>query len=238
MIKLRPSAARGFADHGWLVARHTFSFADYHDPEEIGWGVLRVINEDRIAAGKGFPEHGHRDMEIVTYVIAGELAHRDSLGNGEVIRPGEVQRMSAGTGIRHSEFNPSETETTHLLQIWIEPSEMNLAPSYEQQPLAPGLNAWRLICSPDAAQGSTRIHQQASIHAAHLQAGCGLKYALDPARLAYVHLVRGGLALNGLAMHLGDGAKIAAESELHFQAYEDSEMLLFDLPHSTMYGRP
>ncbi len=231
MIQIRPSAARGFADHGWLVARHSFSFADYFDPAEMGWGVLRVINEDRVAPGKGFGMHSHRDMEIITYVLAGVLEHRDSLGNGEVIRPGEVQRMSAGSGIRHSEFNPSASETTHLLQIWIEPRELGIAPAYEQQPLAPGQNAWRLIASPDAAHGSTLIHQDATLRAAHLEAGRELGYAIDPARLAYVHLVRGGLSLNGAAMHGGDGAKIAAESALQFVASEDCEILLFDLPH-------
>lgn len=230
MIQLRPSGSRGFADHGWLVARHSFSFADYYDPDEMGWGALRVINEDRVAPGKGFGTHGHRDMEIVTYVMSGELEHRDSLGNGEVIRPGEVQRMSAGRGIRHSEFNPSSTETTHLLQIWIEPNEMGINPDYEQQPLAPGDNDWRVIASPDAAQGSTRIHQEASIHAARLQSGRELGYEIDPLRLAYVHLVRGRLVLNEIEMNAGDGAKIAAESSLRFVAGEDSEILLFDLP--------
>jgi redox-sensitive bicupin YhaK (pirin superfamily) len=231
MIQLRPSASRGFADHGWLVARHSFSFADYYDPAEMGWGVLRVINEDRVAPGKGFPTHGHRDMEILTYVIEGALEHRDSLGNGEVIHPGEVQRMSAGTGVRHSEFNPSPTGETHLLQIWIAPREIGVTPGYEQQKLAPGENDWRLIASPDAAQGSTLIHQDASLYAARLSSGAALDYALDPARLAYVHLVRGELQLNGLDMRTGDGAKLSAESALHFVAREHSEVLLFDLPH-------
>ncbi len=230
MIQLRPSASRGFADHGWLVTRHSFSFADYYDPAEMGWGVLLVINEDRVAPGKGFGTHGHRDMEIVTYVIEGELEHRDSLGNGEVIRPGEVQRMSAGTGIRHSEFNPSPNETTHLLQIWIEPSELGITPGYEQQLLAPGDNGWRLIASPDAAQGSTLIHQDARLFAARLRTDAELDYTLDPRRRAYVHLVHGGLSVNGLAMTAGDGAKIAGESSLHFVASASSEILLFDLP--------
>ena len=230
MIKLRPSASRGFADHGWLVARHSFSFADYFDPAEKGWGVLRVINEDRVSPGRGFGKHGHSDMEIVTYVISGVLEHRDSLGNGELIRPGEVQRMSAGSGIRHSEFNPSLSETTHLLQIWIEPRERGIAPGYEQQPLAPARNAWRLIASPDAAEGSTLIHQDARIYATQLDPGADLDYLLDPVRLAYVHLVHGRLTLNGVEMSSGDGAKIAAESSLHFIAAEDSEVLLFDLP--------
>jgi redox-sensitive bicupin YhaK (pirin superfamily) len=231
MIKLRPAASRGFADHGWLVAWHSFSFADYYDPAEMGWGVLRVINEDRVAPGKGFPTHGHRDMEIVTYVIDGALEHRDNMGNGEVIRPGEVQRMSAGTGVRHSEFNPSSTVATHLLQIWIEPREIGVTPGYEQQKLAPGDNGWRLIASPDAAQGSTLIYQDARLYAARLASGAVLEYALDPSRLGYVHLVRGELQLNGLVMRTGDGAKLAAESALHFVALEESEVLLFDLPH-------
>lgn len=231
MIQLRPDASRGFADHGWLVARHSFSFADYYDPAEMGWGVLRVINEDRVAPGKGFGTHGHRDMEIVTYVIEGELEHRDSLGNGEVIRPGEVQRMSAGTGIRHSEFNPSPSVTTHLLQIWIEPRELGITPGYEQQPLAPGNNDWRLIASPDAAQGSTLIHQDARLFAARLQTDAQLDYTLDPARRAYVHLVHGSLSLNGVRMSTGDGAKISSENSLHFAASAGSEILLFDLPN-------
>ena len=230
MITLRPSAARGFADHGWLVTRHSFSFADYHDPAEMGWGVLRVINEDQVAPGKGFGTHAHRDMEIVTYVMSGVLEHRDSLGNGEVIRPGEVQRMSAGSGIRHSEFNPSPNEATHLLQIWIEPNELGIDPSYEQQMLAPGENVWRLIASPDAENGSTRLHQDARIVATRLSPGTRLSYPLGVRRLGYVHLVRGALTLNGLTMATGDGAKIAAESSLHFIADEESEILLFDLP--------
>lgn len=230
MIQLRPSASRGFADHGWLVARHSFSFADYYDPAEMGWGVLRVINEDRVSPGKGFGTHGHRDMEIVTYVIEGELEHRDSLGNGEVIRPGEVQRMSAGSGIRHSEFNPSPTVSTHLLQIWIEPRELGIPPGYEQQPLAAGDNDWRLIASPDAALGSTLIHQDARLYAARLWPNVELGFRLDPARRAYVHVVHGDLSLNGLTMATGDGAKIAGETSLHFSASVGSEVLLFDLP--------
>ncbi len=234
MIKIRPGAERGFADHGWLVARHSFSFADYHDSEEMGWGVLRVINEDRVAPGKGFGTHGHRDMEIVTYVMEGVLEHRDSLGNGEEIRPGEVQRMSAGSGIRHSEFNPSASDTTHLLQIWIEPRELGVKPGYEQQMLAPGENAWRLIASPDAAEGSTQINQDATLRAALLQPGAGLSYELPPERLAYVQLVRGALTLNDVTMATGDGAKIAGESLLTFVAQAESEVLLFDLPPVTV----
>lgn len=233
MIQLRPSSARGYADHGWLVARHSFSFADYFDPQEMGWGVLRVINEDRVAPGKGFATHGHRDMEIVTYVIEGTLEHRDSLGNGELIRPGEVQRMSAGSGIRHSESNPSPSQATHLLQIWIEPRELGITPGYEQQMLAPGRNAWRLIASPDAAEGSARIHQDATLRAALLQESAELDYTLDGERLAYVQIVRGALTLNGVDMATGDGAKIAGESTLRFIAQVESEVLLFDLPPVT-----
>ena len=231
MIQLRPSASRGFADHGWLVARHSFSFADYFDPAEMGWGALRVINEDRVAPGKGFATHGHRDMEIITYVISGALEHRDSLGNGEVIGRGEVQRMSAGSGVRHSEVNPSASEETHLLQIWITPREHGITPSYEQQSLAPGDNAWRLIASPDAADGSTLIHQDARLYAARLTRDASIDYALNPARLAYAHLVSGELQLNGMTMQTGDGAKISGESALHLLATTESEVLLFDLPH-------
>ena len=219
-----------------LFRSHSFSFANYHDPAEMGWGVLRVINEDRVAPGQGFPTHAHRDMEIVTYVLSGQLEHRDSLGNGEIIEPGEVQRMSAGSGVRHSEFNPSQKEPTHLLQIWIEPRKRGIAPGYEQQRLAPGDNAWRLIATPEGAEGSTRINQDASLLAARLRSGKALDYAMDPDRLAYVHLVRGCLHLNGVSMQGGDGAKIARESMLHFVAEagaggEEAEILLFDLPH-------
>lgn len=231
MIELRRSAERGFVDHGWLVARHSFSFGDYYDPRAMGWGVLRVINEDRVAPGKGFPTHSHRDMEIITYVIAGALEHRDSLGNGEVIGPGEVQRMSAGSGIRHSEFNPSPDTPTHLLQIWIEPAEIGITPSYEQQPLAAGDNHWRLIASPDGRDGSTLIHQDALVHAARLAPEAHLEYMMGLGRKAYLHLVHGEGELNGRAMHGGDGARIAAESRLIFSASEACELLFFDLPH-------
>lgn len=232
MITLRPSAERGYADHGWLKARHSFSFAEYHDPAEMGWGVLRVINEDRVAAGQGFGTHGHRDMEIVTYILSGALQHKDSLGNGDVIRRGEVQRMSAGSGIRHSEFNPLPDQETHLLQIWIEPAERGGAASYEQQSLAVDdmRGHWHLVASPDGAEGSTTIAQDARLWASVLASGESLDYALAPGRLAYVHLVRGGLKLNGLAMAAGDGAKIASESTLQFVAGEEAEVLLFDLP--------
>lgn len=232
MIVRRPAEARGFADHGWLVARHSFSFANYYDPDEMGWGVLRVINEDRVAPRTGFGMHGHRDMEIVTYILDGALEHKDSLGNGGVIRRGEVQRMSAGKGILHSEFNPSAEAETHLLQIWIEPARRGTSASYEQQPLAvEALQAgWRLVASPDGADGSTTIGQDARLWATQIAAGQARDIALAPGRLAYLHVVRGQLQLNGLTLRTGDGAKIADETELHLSAAEASEVLLFDLP--------
>ena len=232
MILLRPAAERGYADHGWLQARHSFSFADYYDPAEMGWGALRVINEDRVAAGMGFGRHGHRDMEIVTYILSGALEHQDSLGNGGIIRRGEVQRMTAGKGILHSEFNPSADEETHLLQIWIEPARRGTPASYEQQPLPPGemLGRWRLVASPDGAEGSTTIGQDARLLAAILYDGQALQHELAARRLAYVHVVRGRLCLNGHFLAGGDGAKIAEESRLEFSADEETEILLFDLP--------
>ncbi|MBF1165280.1 MAG: pirin family protein [Dechloromonas agitata] len=232
MIRVRPSDQRGHANHGWLRAKHSFSFADYYDPAEMGWGVLRVINEDRIAPGMGFGMHGHRDMEIVTYILSGSLEHKDSLGNGGVIRRGEVQRMTAGKGILHSEFNPSPDEETHLLQIWIEPAQRGTRASYEQQPLAVDemRGRWRLVASPDGAEGSTTIGQDARLWASHLVVGQPLDYALQPGRLAYVQVVSGRLAVNGIALSAGDGARIAEESSLHFAATEEAEILLFDLP--------
>ncbi|WP_412477889.1 pirin family protein [Azonexus sp. IMCC34839] len=232
MVILRPSAERGQADHGWLLAKHSFSFAEYYDPEEMGWGALRVINEDRVQPGAGFGMHGHRDMEIVTYILSGGLEHKDSLGNGGVIQRGEVQRMSAGKGILHSEFNPSASEETHLLQIWIEPAQRGGSASYEQQelPVAGMHNRWRLVASPDGAEGSTTIGQDARLYASVLEAGKTLEYALSSARLAYVQVICGALTINGKNLSAGDGAKIAAESLLEFVAQEESEFLLFDLP--------
>ncbi|MCB4359475.1 pirin family protein [Quatrionicoccus australiensis] len=232
MIVLRPSEQRGYADHGWLQARHSFSFADYHDPAEMGWGALRVINEDRVAPGTGFGRHGHRDMEIVTYILSGALEHQDSLGHGGIIQRGEVQRMSAGKGILHSEFNPSSDETTHLLQIWIEPAAPGSAASYEQQalPLGEMRADWRLVASPDGAAGSTTIGQDARLWARLLGAGEAAQYRPAPGRLAYVHVVHGRLSLNGQNLASGDGAKIADEELLEFLADEEAEFLLFDLP--------
>jgi len=233
MIQLRPSDARGQADRGWLKARHSFSFAEYHDPREMGWGALRVINEDRVAPGTGFPMHGHRDMEIVTYILSGTLEHKDSLGNGGLIRRGEVQRMSAGKGILHSEFNPSREEETHLLQIWIEPAARGGSASYEQRQLFTQEASGRLfvVASPDGRDGSTVIQQDALLLAAHLEAGESVSHALAPGRLAYVHVIRGQLSLNGQALGAGDGAKIHDEASLVFSNGEVAgEFLLFDLP--------
>ena len=232
MIIKRPSQARGHAKHGWLEARHTFSFADYNDPDEMGWGVLRVINEDRVQPDSGFGRHGHRDMEIVTYLLGGTLEHRDSLGNGGLIRRGEVQRMSAGTGILHSEMNPSHDEVAHLLQIWIEPARRGDPPGYEQQALPADemRGALRLVASPDGAGGSLRIGQDARLYAAILATGESAEHGPAKGRAAYVHVVRGALKLNGIDLASGDGAKIAEENRLLFQAGEESEFLLFDLP--------
>ena len=233
MLILRPSAERGFADHGWLQARHSFSFADYYDPREMGWGALRVINEDRVAPGTGFGMHGHRDMEILTWIISGELEHRDSLGHGGIIRRDEYQRMSAGKGILHSEFNPSATVPTHLLQIWIEPAARGLPASYEQRQLpAEALDGrLRLLASPDGADGSAVIQQAARVWAARLPAGDTLELPADEARLGYLHLVSGELRIeDGPAMVTGDGLKVAGERGLRLAATAAAEFLWFDLP--------
>jgi len=232
MISLRPSAERGFADHGWLLARHSFSFAEYYDPAEMGWGALRVINEDRVAPGTGFGTHGHRDMEIVTYILAGTLEHKDSLGHVGQIRRGEVQRMSAGKGIMHSEYNPSAEEETHLLQIWIQPAEKGTRASYEQQalPVEEMRGRWRLVASPDGAEGSATIGQDARLYATVLGADESAAFRPAPGRLVYVHVVRGRVSLNGQSLVTGDGAKVADEADLEFVAGEESEFLLFDLP--------
>ena len=231
MIQLRKSHERGHANHGWLDSFHTFSFADYYDPREMGFGSLRVINEDRVAPKGGFPTHPHRDMEIVTYILAGELAHQDSMGNGSVIRVGDVQRMTAGTGIRHSEANGSETQAVHLLQIWIEPNQTGLTPSYEQKHFtqAEKQGAFRLVASSDGREGSVTIHQDAAIYAAVLNVDQALAYTLTPSRRAYLHLARGHLNLNGYPLEAGDGAKVHAPETLSLTTKEDAEVLLFDL---------
>jgi redox-sensitive bicupin YhaK (pirin superfamily) len=232
MIQLRKAEERGQADHGWLQSRHSFSFADYYDPAEMGWGVLRVINDDIVAPGKGFGSHGHRDMEIVTYLLEGPLEHRDSIGNGSVFRRPEVQRMSAGRGVQHSEFNASASVPVHFLQIWIEPDVRGIAPEYEQKAFvdAQKQGSLCLIASPDGAEGSLTIHQDARIYASLLSGGATISHGLSSGRRAYLHVVNGELILNGSALAAGDGAKIAAEAELAITARFDAEFLLFDLP--------
>jgi redox-sensitive bicupin YhaK (pirin superfamily) len=232
MIALRKATERGHADHGWLDTWHTFSFADYHDPAQMGWSALRVINEDFVQPGQGFGTHGHRDMEIVTYLLDGALEHKDSMGNGTVIRPGEVQRMSAGKGVMHSEFNPSATEVSHLLQIWIEPNVRGVKPSYEQTFFAPEARRGRLrlVASSDGREGSVTIRQDAALYAALLVPGEAVRHALAPGRHAYLHVARGAVRLNNQSLQHGDGAKIADEENLEIAASEDAEILLFDLP--------
>lgn len=231
MIAIRRSTERGQADHGWLRSYHSFSFADYYDPQAMGWGPLRVINEDRVEPGQGFGTHGHRDMEIISYVLEGELQHRDSMGNGTVIRPGDVQRMSAGTGVRHSEFNPSPSTPVHFLQIWIEPDRRGLAPGYEEKFFAPEekRGRLRLVASRDGRDGSVTIHRDADLYASLLQADERLDHAVAPGRIAYLHLVRGALRVNGIDLRGGDAARIEAEQMLDIAAADDSELLLFDM---------
>jgi quercetin 2,3-dioxygenase len=232
MITIRKSGERGHADHGWLDTHYTFSFADYYDPHQMGFGPLRVINEDRVAPGQGFPTHGHRDMEIITYVLEGELAHKDSLGTGSVIRPGDVQRMSAGTGVRHSEFNPSATAPLHLLQIWIEPAAAGGLPSYEEKAFTDDdkLNRLRLVASPDGRDGSVTIKQDARVYAGVLETGHEVTHALAPARRAWLQVARGQLTVNGRELKQGDGAAISAERALTVTGKERAEIILFDLP--------
>jgi len=231
MLTLRKSRDRGHADHGWLKSFHSFSFADYHDPAHMGVGNLRVINEDRIDAGTGFGTHGHRDMEIVSYVLEGALAHKDSLGNDGTILPGEVQRMSAGTGVRHSEFNHAPDQTTHFLQIWVLPDRSGIAPGYEQKYFEPAAKRGRLalVASPDGAEGSVTIHADARIRAGLFDGAEAVDLALDPKRLTYVHLVRGSLVVNGQALSGGDAVTISAESRLALSGGVQAEVLVFDL---------
>ncbi|MDP2794173.1 MAG: pirin family protein [Sulfurisoma sp.] len=232
MITLRKADERGHADHGWLRSWHSFSFADYHDPAHMGWGPLRVINEDIVAPGTGFGMHGHRDMEIVTYLLSGPLRHQDSMDNGETFRAPEVQRMSAGRGVMHSEFNASADEPVHLLQIWIEPTVRGIEPEYEQKTFADAAKrgAWCAIASPDGRDGSLTIHQDALLLAQKVGAGGTAKHALAEGRRAYLHVVRGEIALGGLALTTGDAARIADETALEISARAESELLLFDLP--------
>jgi len=231
MLTLRPSQERGYADHGWLKSFHSFSFADYFDPAHMGWGNLRVINEDWIAPGKGFGTHGHRDMEIVTYVLQGELAHQDSLGNVKAIPPGDVQRMSAGTGVQHSEFNHAPNDTTHLLQIWIDPNVRGVKPSYEQTTFADSAKQGHLclVASPDGAQGSVALNADARLYAGLFEAGQTAALELAVGRKAYVHLVRGALKVNGVALHTGDAALLVDETRVTLTEAQDAELLVFDL---------
>lgn len=232
MIALRPAGERGHADHGWLDSWHSFSFAGYRDPAHMGFGPLRVINEDRVAAGAGFGTHGHRDMEIISYVLDGALAHRDSLGNGSVIRPGDVQRMSAGTGVMHSEFNHQTDATTHFLQIWIEPDQPGVQPGYEERRFeaADKRGRLRMIASPDGAGGSVRIHQQARVYAGLFEGEESDELTIAPGRRAYVHLARGRLSVNGQILRAGDAMKLTAEASVNVAKGEGAEVLVFDLP--------
>jgi quercetin 2,3-dioxygenase len=232
MLSLRRSDERGYADHGWLKSFHSFSFADYHDPAHMGFGPLRVINEDRVAPGMGFGTHGHRDMEILSYVLEGELAHKDSLGNGSVIRPGDVQRMSAGTGVRHSEFNHSQTQTTHFLQIWIEPAERGIAPSYEEKRFEADekKGRLRLVASPDGAEGSVTIHQDARVFAGLLDAGESASMRFAAGRRGYIHVARGEVMVNGQRLAAGDAALLTGEQRAVLSDGRDAEVLAFDLP--------
>ena len=231
MITLRPAKERGHFDHGWLDTYHSFSFSEYHDPAHMGFRSLRVINEDRVDPKAGFPPHSHRDMEIITYVLAGALGHKDSMGNGSVIRPGDVQRMSAGTGVTHSEYNGSEKEPVHLLQIWILPEKRGIAPGYEEKKFSPDekRGRLRLIASRDAAEGSVTIHQDARVYASLLDAGQTVRHPLAAGRGAWLHLVSGSATVNGTALATGDGAAIENESALELHAGEPTELLLFDL---------
>jgi redox-sensitive bicupin YhaK (pirin superfamily) len=231
MIELRRANERGHAEHGWLDSWHSFSFAGYHDPAHMGFGALRVINEDRVAPGTGFGTHGHRDMEIVSYVLDGALAHKDSLGNGSVIRPGDVQRMSAGTGVRHSESNERKDGTTHFLQIWIEPDRLGIEPGYEERHFGPAekRGTLRLVASPDGAEGSVKIHASARLYAGLFDGDERARLALDPARRAYVHVARGSVSVNGARLSAGDAAKLVGEAAVEIDAGAQAEVLVFDL---------
>ncbi|WP_225782799.1 pirin family protein [Xenophilus sp. Marseille-Q4582] len=231
MLQIRKSQERGYADHGWLQSFHSFSFAGYYDPAFMGWGNLRVINEDRVAAGAGFGTHGHKDMEIISYVLDGALAHKDSMGNIESIPPGDVQRMSAGTGVMHSEFNHEKDKTTHFLQIWLLPRQRGVQPGYAQKsfPAADKRGRLRLVASPDGAEGSVSMNADARLYAGLFDGAESAELALDPERKSYVHLVRGQLSVNGQALSGGDAAMIAGESQLLLSGGQDAEVLVFDL---------
>jgi quercetin 2,3-dioxygenase len=231
MLTLRKSQDRGYADHGWLKSFHSFSFANYYDPKHMGFGNLRVINEDRIAPGSGFGTHGHRDMEIISYVLEGNLAHKDTLGNVKGIPPGDVQRMSAGTGVQHSEFNHAQDQTTHFLQIWIEPNVTGIPASYEQKTFADSdkRGRLRLVASPDGSEGSVLIHANARVYAGLFDGRESFTMALDPARKGYVHMVRGELDVNGKHLAAGDAALLENETQLTLAGGKSAEVLVFDL---------
>lgn len=231
MITIRKANDRGHADHGWLNTYHTFSFSSYHDPEQMGFRSLRVINEDRVAAGQGFGTHEHRDMEIVSYVLSGALEHKDSMGNGETLTPGEFQRISAGSGITHSEFNPSATEPTHFYQIWLLPERKGIEPSYEQKSFDPvgRRNQLQLVASRDAVEGSLRINQDARIFLSNLEAGKEIQHELAAGRHAWLQVLQGSVTLNGLPLETSDGAAVSEESKLSILATEAAEIMLFDL---------
>lgn len=230
-MKIRKSEQRGHANHGWLNSRHTFSFADYYDPAHMGFRALRVINEDEVAGGGGFPPHPHRDMEIISYVLDGALEHQDSLGNGSVIRPGDVQRMSAGNGVVHSEYNHSKDDQVHFLQIWILPERRGLEPSYEQKHFSAEerKNTLRLVASPDARDGSVRINQDASLYVGLLDTGHTVEHALAEDRHAWIHVARGAVKIGDETLAAGDAAAISAPGEIVITASEDAEVLVFDL---------
>jgi quercetin 2,3-dioxygenase len=231
MINIRKSGDRGHANHGWLDTHFTFSFADYYDPQHVEFRTLRVMNDDRVAGGGGFPTHPHRDMEIVTYVLEGELAHKDSMGNGSVIKPGDVQYMSAGTGVAHSEFNASKTETVHLYQIWMFPDKPGHTPAYNQKNFSDQekRGKLRLVVSPDGREGSVKIRQDNELYATILGAGDRVKHQLQPERYAYVQVAKGSVTLNGKTLQTGDGAEISAERTLELTGVREAEVLLFDL---------
>ncbi len=228
---IRPGAERGYADHGWLRSYHTFSFANYFDPQHMGFRALRVINEDRVTGGNGFGAHPHRDMEIISYVLEGEMAHRDSMGNGTIIRPGEVQRMSAGTGVVHSEFNNSPDKLLHFLQIWILPERAGLTPSYEQKafPSAERQGRWRLVASRDGREGSVTVHQDVSLYAGLFASGDGGRYEVPANRYAWLHLARGSAEVNGVRLQAGDAAAFEPGEAIELAAADEAEALLFDL---------
>lgn len=232
MIEIRKSAERGYADHGWLKSYHSFSFADYYDPQHVQYGPLRVINEDRVAPGMGFGTHGHRDMEIISYVLEGELAHKDSIGNGSVIRPGDVQRMSAGTGVRHSEYNHAAHDTTHFLQIWIIPAQNGIDPGYEEKHFdaADKRGKLRLVASADGADGSVLVHQDIRLYAGLFDGDEAATLALAQGRRAYVHVARGRVTVNGKALEAGDAARLEDVAEVALSGGDGAEVLVFDLP--------